>query len=290
MNALLTTVLDLDAALGPDAGLLLGGGLGLYLKQRHLREAGARTLIPWEDMPPARTTRDIDLFLRAEVISDAGSVLRHRRALDALGFTVVKGAEWLKFEREIAQTRVLLDLMVGPLGDHTRSVKIKDSRVRPKDLPAEQGFHAFSAPDALGVEQSPIRVRIQGRRSDGVSATCHVFIPRAFPYLLMKLGELRDRIHEEDKDLGRHHAMDLYRVIGLLTREEDDESALLAAQHARHPQVRKAAETVRGLFVPADGLGRLRLLEYKRLNNDQVRRVDPDILVRELLRFLPDPG
>jgi hypothetical protein len=36
MQPLMATVLDFDAALGGDAGLLLGGGLGLYLKQVRL--------------------------------------------------------------------------------------------------------------------------------------------------------------------------------------------------------------------------------------------------------------
>ena len=68
MSPLITSVLDLNAALGGNADLLLGGGLGLYLKQEHLRRTGARTLLPLDRLPPARTTQDIDLFLRAEVI------------------------------------------------------------------------------------------------------------------------------------------------------------------------------------------------------------------------------
>ncbi len=290
MDAIITTVLDLDAALGPDARLLLGGGLGLYLKQRHLRAAGARTLIPWDDLPPARTTQDIDLFLRAEVIADPDRVLRHRGVLDALGFSAVPGAGWLKFQREIAGTRVLLDVMVGPLDGHAASVKITGARARPKNLHGRVGLHAFSAPDALGVEHDPLSVPVDGRRSDGTEASCTVAVPQAFPYMLMKLGALRDRIHDQDKNLGRHHAMDLYRVIGLLTREEDDTSMMLAGRFADHPRVEAASRAVEDLFVPADGLGRLRLLEYQRMNPDSVARVDPDLLVGELRRFLPMRG
>lgn len=290
MDAIITTVLDLDAALAPDGGLLLAGGLGLYLKQRHLRAEGARTLIAWDALPRARTTQDIDLFLGAEVIADRDQVLRHRRAMDALGFSVVRGAEWLKFERGVAGTRVLLDVMVGPLGEHAASVRVKGARARPKDLPGEIGLHAFSAPDALGVEQDPLPIRVDGHRSDGVEASCTVRIPQAFAYMLMKLGALCDRIHDPDKNLGRHHAMDLYRVVGLLTREEYDTSMALADRFAVHPRVAFAARAVEDLFVPNDGLGRLRLLEYERMNPDLVRRVDPDLLVSELCRFFPIRG
>ena len=52
MKPLIASILDLDSALGGNAGLLLGGGLGLYLKQEHLRTTGARTLLALERLPP----------------------------------------------------------------------------------------------------------------------------------------------------------------------------------------------------------------------------------------------
>lgn len=110
MGPLITSVMDLDSALGGNAGLLLGGGLGLYLRQEHLRATGARTRIALDRLPPARTTQDIDLFLRAEVIASTEEVARYRAALDSLGFKVVAGSEWLKFRREVGGTEVLLDI------------------------------------------------------------------------------------------------------------------------------------------------------------------------------------
>jgi hypothetical protein len=96
MKPLITSVLDLDSALGGNADLLLGGGLGLYLKQQHLRETEARTLLAMDRLPPARSTEDVDLFLRAEVIASADEISRYRAALNKLGFKVVRGAEWLE--------------------------------------------------------------------------------------------------------------------------------------------------------------------------------------------------
>lgn len=46
MNPLITSVLDLDTALGGNAGLILGGGLGLYLVQEQLHRTAARTRLP----------------------------------------------------------------------------------------------------------------------------------------------------------------------------------------------------------------------------------------------------
>jgi hypothetical protein len=286
MSPLIATVLDLDAALGGGANLLLGGGLGLYLKQEHLRSINARTLLPLDRLPPARTTEDVDLFLRAEVIADAEAVARYRRALDALGFAVVEGAEWLKFSRDVAGVRVMLDVMVGPLGAFAAQVNLNDSRVRPKGFSGRKGLHAFMTEEALGIEAGPLRMDLRGTDTQGRTASCEVLIPRAFPYALMKLGALRDRINDENKQEGRHHAMDLYRVVGMLTEEEAAISEALARQFAGHAEVVEALRTIDTLLAPRDGLGRLRLMEYQRANRTSIPEVDPEFLVRELRRLV----
>ncbi|MEM7518933.1 MAG: hypothetical protein AAF368_18675, partial [Planctomycetota bacterium] len=154
-DPLITTILDLDAALGGGADLLVGGGLGLYLKQLHLERTGEKTLLPRLRWPRARTTQDIDLFLRAEVIVDPHRMAEHRRAIDQLGFVVEDAARWLKFARRVDGVTVLIDLMVGPLGELERGVERRNIRVKPKGF---SGLHARAANDALGVEHAPLRV------------------------------------------------------------------------------------------------------------------------------------
>jgi hypothetical protein len=286
MKPLTASILDLDSALGGNAGLLLGGGLGLYLKQEHLRTTGARTLLALERLPPARTTQDIDLFLRAEVIASKDAVCRYRTALDTLGFVVVPGSEWLKFKRSIDGTDVLIDVMVGPLGEHADSVRLRGLRARPRGLGGRLGLHAFATREALGIECEPLRVPLNGFGPDGDERSCEVLIPRAFPYALMKLAALRDRIDDEDKQEGRHHAMDLYRIIGLLTEEEAEVSARLARAYADHEETAAGHATIDELLAPPTGRGRLRLLEYQRANRVSTPEVDPDLLVAELRRLL----
>ena len=77
-DPLTITVLDLDAALGGNADLMLGGGFGLYLKQLRLEQSDDKTLLPRSRWPRARTTQDIDLFLRAEIVADAEQMARYR--------------------------------------------------------------------------------------------------------------------------------------------------------------------------------------------------------------------
>jgi len=289
MKPLITSVLDLDSALGGNADLLLGGGLGLYLKQQYLRETEARTLLAMDRLPPARSTEDVDLFLRAEVIASADEISRYRAALNKLGFKVVRGAEWLKFSRDVQGTEVRLDVMVGPLGKYADCIHRKDFRFRPKGLEGKSGLHAFATEEALGIESRPLRMPLRGQASDGHAVSCEVLIPRAFPYALMKLGALRDRINDENKQEGRHHAMDLYRIVGLLTEEEADSSAQLALEYEGHCEIGEANRAIDKLLAPRDGLGRLRLLEYQRMSKESVPDVDPDFLVKELRRLLSPP-
>jgi hypothetical protein len=286
MQPLITTILDLDHALGGDAGLLIGGGLGLYLKQEHLRSTGDRTLVPHALLPTARTTEDIDLFLRAEVIASTAAVTRLRAALDELGFRVVQGSEWLRFARDVNGRCVLLDLMVGPLREHSNSVCVRDLRVRPKGLRGKFGVHAFATEAALGIESEPLRIPLEGVRSGGLRSRCDVLVPRAFPYVLMKLAAMRDRSGDPAKQEGRHHAIDLYRIVGLLTEEEAAVSERLACEHAGHAEIASARRTVDLLLAPPDGIGRLRLLEHQRMHRTSTPEVDPDLLVRELRRLL----
>lgn len=289
MQPLITTVLDLDHALGGEVGLLIGGGLGLYLKQEHLRRTGERTLVPLALLPTARTTEDIDLFLRAEVIASTAAVARLRAALDGLGFRAVPGSEWLRFTREVGGRRVLLDLMVGPLREHSNAVCLRNLRARPKGLRGKLGVHAFATEAALGIESEPMRIPLDGVRSSGLHSRCEVLIPRAFPYVLMKLGAMRDRIGDQSKQEGRHHAIDLYRIVGLLTEEEVEVSERLAREHAGHAEIGSAMRTVDLLLAPSDGIGRVRLLEHQRMHRASMPAVDPDLLVRELRRLLVPP-
>ena len=85
---LLTTLLDLDATLNSNPKLIVGGGYGLYLKQLYLRDnRQIRTLFDIDDLPTARTTEDIDLILRADIVTDSQSMGTIRAALDHLGFS-----------------------------------------------------------------------------------------------------------------------------------------------------------------------------------------------------------
>ncbi len=65
-----TSLLDLLCELdGSDIRLIIGGGFGIFLKIEHVQQLGIRTLL--EECPEPRSTNDLDLFLRAEVLIES---------------------------------------------------------------------------------------------------------------------------------------------------------------------------------------------------------------------------
>lgn len=279
-DPLLTTLLDLDAALRSPQKLIIGGGYGLYLKQLHLQEnIQLRTLFAASSLPNARTTEDIDLILRAEIVTDSKSMKSIRDVLDQLGFTVVEAAKYTQFVRPMSPGQVKIDLLAAPLGEFASRVPKDARRVKPRP---SVNLHASKLEEALGVDRHAIPIPVEGQLSSGQTHRTEVLIPQAFTYLLMKLCAFRDRIDDADKNLGRHHALDIYRIVGLLTADEDDDVRRLAAEFAAHPVLVNARQIAADHFISPDGVGRLRIREHPLHTAD----LELDRMAQELERVL----
>lgn len=62
-----TALLDLlNEIEDTDIKLIIGGGFGIYLKIEQVQRLGIQTLL--KEWPEPRSTNDLDLFLRAEVL------------------------------------------------------------------------------------------------------------------------------------------------------------------------------------------------------------------------------
>ena len=62
-----TSMLDLLHEIkGSEVKVIIGGGFGIYLKVSHVVKEVSRTL--WQEWPEPRSTNDLDLFLRPELI------------------------------------------------------------------------------------------------------------------------------------------------------------------------------------------------------------------------------
>lgn len=73
-----------------------------------------RTLLPPSALPSARTMEDIDLILRAEVVTDSESMKTIRQSLDALGFSAPATAKYTQFVRDIHHGQVKIVIVAAP--------------------------------------------------------------------------------------------------------------------------------------------------------------------------------
>ncbi|MCE9556894.1 MAG: hypothetical protein K8T91_26400 [Planctomycetes bacterium] len=279
-DPLQTALLDLDAQLAGAVELIIGGGYGLFLKQLYLQEhRDIKTLFPLDDLPSPRTTQDIDIILRAEVVTDSTSMKPIRDALDRLGFVVVESARYMQFTRPLAVGEIKIDLLSAPLGVYADRVPTDSRRVRPQ--PSVK-LHARKLEEAVAVEQHPLRIPIGGLLSSGKPHQTTALIPQALTYAVMKLMAFRDRLDDQDKEFGRHHALDIYRIVGLITRDEDGHARALARKFDRHPVIIAAREVATQYFLNPAGLGRIRIREHQLATS----AIDLEYFAQELAELL----
>ncbi|MGO8752544.1 MAG: hypothetical protein ACLQNE_41930 [Thermoguttaceae bacterium] len=228
--------------------LTIGGGFGLYLKRMRLDETRERTL--FSQLPMPRATNDLDLFIRADVLCDLGSMKAVTAALDRLGYKAVPEAQYMQWKRHIDlhghDREIKVDLLVGPLGQFRDRLHVKGVRARP--LGAIK-LHAHTLEEAVHIDQSPAMITVSGNRSNGQFSELQIHLPQPFTYLMMKLFAFRDRKDDADKDLGRHHALDLYTIVAMQTEAEYQESLRLAGLYRQDRHVETARGIIRSVFV-----------------------------------------
>lgn len=264
MDPLRVCLLDLLYELrGTGIPLTVGGGFGLFLKRQHLDERRERTLLV--ELPEPRATNDIGVFLRADLLTDLASTAALVDAIVRLGYVPVEEAKYFQWKRPVVvggvTQEVKLDALVGPLGDRRTQLQVTPPRVRPKGK--RLGFHAHQSDEALFLEDAPIRIELSGSRSTGEAYTGTAYVPEAFPYLLMKLSAFADRKADENKDLGRHHALDAYTIVGMMTEAEYDRARMLAARSRSEPHFVRVCDTVAADFSGPTAPGMLRLREHR---------------------------
>jgi hypothetical protein len=258
MEPLVTALLDLAGELPHlPRPLLIGGGFGLYLKQRHLEETDREpTLIAGEYWPPARATEDVDLLLPTEILVSVDHMRSLREALDRLGYR--PEAKYFQFVKETASGPVKIDLLTCDVpSELADQVKVKSMRIRPA---GDVQLHAYLTPEALELGVAPSVFVLRGTRSDGSRDELRVHVPNSFTYLLMKLHAFRDRVDDPRKGLAAHHALDLYRIVAMATRAEYDLVRALAMRHVMSAPLQAARAVVAQYFGDERSIGMTRLL------------------------------
>lgn len=206
------------------------------------------------------------MFLPTEIVIDLGQMQALRSALDALQFQPVEEARFLHFAKPWGEGgRIKIDLLTGPIDDAAlAALKLTRPRVRPR---GQLNLHAYLTGEAIDFDTSLLPLNIEGIGSNGQQGTVTVHIPQPFTFLLMKLHAFADRTEDHDRDLGRHHALDVYRIVAMLTAEEYADVRTKVILHERSSAVHRAREIVAGLFSSPIALGGIRVREHELYTN-----------------------
>ena len=224
--------------------IILGGGYGLYLRRTLLEREGSRTLL--EHWPEARSTNDLDLFLRPELLCDSARLASLKSALDELGY--VPGTEHYQFRKDdpdgFIERGIKIDLLTGPSSRFEGTgLKVDERRVRPN--PSVK-VHAHPTDEAITLETNLQEIEIEVGEDSRENKS--VFLPHPFTYSLMKLFAFRDQVGNAAKENGSHHALDLYSIIAMMTEPQWEGAKEMASAHADSEIGREAHSIVFKMF------------------------------------------
>lgn len=257
-----TALLDLLQKIqGTEIKLIIGGGFGIYLKATHAKHLVMRTLL--DQWPELRSTNDLDLFLRPELLIDSSRLKPIVNAITDLGYQVVPGAENYQFVKPgpggTDAGSVKIDILTGPQSCFQGTqVKVDTRRARPKP---SVGMHAHPVDEALTLEEGLLPILLAGTLTSGDTWESEIFLPHPYTFLMMKLFAFRDRLDDPDKEFGRYHALDLYTILATTTEEEWEYALQLRDQHKNEPFTIKAGHLVSDYFSAPERLGMIRLRE-----------------------------
>jgi len=269
LTTLRTSLLDLLHELRTsDIKPIVGGGFGIFLKIEHTRASGQRTLL--KTWPEPRSTNDLDLFLRPELLCESKRLRPLAEAISRLGYEVIPEAAKYQFVRilspENRAANVKLDLLTGPESRFQgTNVKVDARRARPNP---SVGVHAHPVNEVPTLEEGLLSIALAGTLSSGAAWQGEVHLPHPFSFLTMKLFAFRDRLNDGTKDSGRYHALDLYSILATTTESEWDHGIELRDRFRPDPTVKEAGHLVSTYFSKNQDLGILRIKESQHYRTD----------------------
>ncbi len=264
MTNLQTALLDLLYDIkDTEIKLIIGGGFGIYLKADYVRRMQIRTL--FKEKPEPRSTNDLDLFLRPELLIHSDKLKPLVEAMTRLGYTVVEGAENYQFvklgPKGAEAGSVKIDILTGPENQFKgTAVKTDERRARPNP---SIGIHAHPVNESPTLEEDLLLIPVEGTLSSGTAWKGEISLPHPYTYLMMKLFAFRDRREDPDKELGRYHALDLYSILANTTEAEWEQAKKLQNRFQKEDHVSEAGRIVSDYFSKLELLGMIRLRENK---------------------------
>jgi hypothetical protein len=244
-----------------DIKLIIGGGFGIYLKAGHVQRLSKRTLL--REWPEPRSTNDLDLFLRPELLIDSAKLKPLADAILRLDYQVVPGAEKYQFVKPgpggAEAGSIKIDILTGPQS-RFQGTRVKADARRARPSPSI-GIHAHPVDEAPTLEDGLLPVTLAGKLGSGEPWRAEIFLPHPYTFLMMKLFAFRDRLEDAYKEYGRYHALDLYTILATTTEEEWEYALELRDQYGDETYVMEARRLVSKYFSALDRLGMIRLKE-----------------------------
>jgi hypothetical protein len=263
------TITDLRTALldllheiqDTDIKLIIGGGYGIYLKTDYVRRMALRTLL--REWPEPRSTNDLDLFLRPELLIESARIKPLAEAILRLGYKAIPGAENYQFKKPGPgggdEGGIKLDFLTGPQS-YFHGTRVKTDSRRAKPTPSV-GIHAHPMDEAPTCEEGLLALTLEGKLSSGEPWHAEIFLPHPYTFLMMKLFAFRDRFEDANKEFGRYHALDLYTILATTTEEEWGYSLELRDRYRDQPSVKEAGSIVSQYFSDSSHMGIVRMKE-----------------------------
>lgn len=264
MPDLQTALLDLlHEVKGTDIKLIIGGGFGIFLKTNHVRRMGTRTLL--SEWPEPRSTNDLDLYLRPELLIQSAKLKPLAKAIARLGYQVVPGAEKYQFVKPgpggVKPGSIKIDILTGPQSRFQGTgVKTDDRRARPNP---SVGIHAHPVDEAPTLEEGLLSEPLTGKLSSGEPWQTEVLLPHPYIFLMMKLFAFRDRLNDANKEFGRYHTLDLYTILATTMEMEWNQAIEFRNRQGDDPYIMEAGGLVSKHFSSLDRQGIIRLRESR---------------------------
>ena len=189
--------------------LIIGGGFSQYIRTLYFNKVQS---LRYPNKILQRSTEDIDLFLTADIIVDYKKVTEISSVLSKLNYEVK--TEFFQFKKNVqymgASRGIEVDILTEPPKEEDREkVKIKKPRVKPLE---SKNFHAFMHNEAYLLSKFLVKTSSYVE-PDLQEKFKNIYLPSCFSFLVMKLYAFRDRIDDEKKEFGKHHAYDIFATI-----------------------------------------------------------------------------
>ena len=259
--------------------LILAGGFGIRLKQNHLRETKAKTLMTF---PEARATQDMDFFLSLSLFVEKERGAAVRALLDRLGYTEHTPKYQFGKPFDAAQPDIVVKVDLLARTPEGEDITVKFPRV---GHGSGIDLHGRETPEGFAVEAHFQEWAVRGKRSDGTEVEAMVRVPHPYAWLNLKVKAAHDWLFMNEgkikyKPSREKHVFDVYVLFAMLTETELEEAAVFATQYKNHAMANEVRQCARDLFGISNspGVDEIRRQSAREINYSQFRQALSDAL------------